>query len=360
VPDRERITIERWSRRRSQPHPFEQVASVIPVAAKNRSSPPPSIGVEHPIEVETVGEQRRAFLVVARVQLALHRATHALERGRRPTPSGVPPIPMRRSTSVRDRGDDRARDVAVGDRNTCPGGADLRDHVCVPRAVEDRHRHLLGALALRLGDLLDVLRDRRVDVDRVGGLGAGGDLPCRARRREEHRAARGKGDHRQRVGLADAREGRRRSGRRRRRPLAAPLLAVEEHGRLVLLAFADHDDAVHRDGVDHEAHRVHGRRVGGDLVAATHPAPGRERGRFGDADEFHGQVAVGKLSHRRTSRMSRGSAPSDSTRWMAAWYGRSSARVPANRATSSRVDPSTVRPRASRSRRSRRAVRPRR
>ena len=35
----------------------------------------------------------------------------------------------------------------------------------------------------------------------------------------------------------------------------ADLLAVEEHRRLVLLALADHDDAGHRDRVEHGAHR---------------------------------------------------------------------------------------------------------
>ena len=72
------------------------------------------------------------------------------------------------------------------------------------------------------------------------------------------------------------------------------MLAVVEHRRLVLLALADHDDAVHRDGVEHVAHRVDGGLVGGDLVARAHEAGGGERGGLGDADELEGEVAIGR------------------------------------------------------------------
>ena len=51
-----------------------------------------------------------------------------------------------------------------------------------------------------------------------------------------------------------------------RRAVADPL-AVEQHRRLVLLALADHDDAVHVNAVEHVPHRVDGRLVGGLLVA---------------------------------------------------------------------------------------------
>ena len=76
----------------------------------------------------------------------------------------------------------------------------------------------------------------------------------------------------------------------------ADLLAVEQHGRLVLLALADHDDAAHRDGADELAHRVDGRAVAAVLVAAPDPAAGGHRGRLGDPDELHGEVAVGRLA----------------------------------------------------------------
>jgi hypothetical protein len=52
----------------------------------------------------------------------------------------------------------------------------------------------------------------------------------------------------------------------------ADLLAVVEHGRLVLLALADHDRAAHRDAADHLAHRVDGGLVGAVLVARGRPS----------------------------------------------------------------------------------------
>ena len=76
----------------------------------------------------------------------------------------------------------------------------------------------------------------------------------------------------------------------------ADLLAVEQHRRIVLLALADHDDAVHRDGREREPHRLDGGAVGGVLVAPTDPPRRSEAGRFGGAHEFHREVAVGLLA----------------------------------------------------------------
>src|SRR5262249_2718617 len=69
-------------------------------------------------------------------------------------------------------------------------------------------------------------------------------------------------------------------------------LAVVEHRRVVLLTLADDHDAAHLDRVDQLAHRVDGRPVAALLVAATHPAPGRHRGRLGDPDQLERQVTV--------------------------------------------------------------------
>ena len=77
-----------------------------------------------------------------------------------------------------------------------------------------------------------------------------------------------------------------------RRAAVADLLAVEEHRRFVLLALADHDDAVHRDRVEHEAHRVDRGAVGGELVAAPDPAGGGQRSRLGDPHQLQREVAV--------------------------------------------------------------------
>ena len=147
----------------------------------------------------------------------------------------------------------------------------------VPVALEDDDGDLAHVEVLRLRHGADVLGRRRVDVDRVRRLAADGDLVhVEGGAGIEHRPPLGDGDHGDRVRLAE---------RRQPRPLeridgdvdlraaaVADLLAVEEHRRLVLLALADHDDAVHPDGVEHEPHRVDRGGVGLLLLAAPDPA----------------------------------------------------------------------------------------
>ncbi len=74
----------------------------------------------------------------------------------------------------------------------------------------------------------------------------------------------------------------------------ADLLAVVEHRRLVLLALADDDDAVHAHRADERAHRVDRGAVAAVLVAAADPAAGGHGGRLGDPDQLEGEVAVGR------------------------------------------------------------------
>ena len=78
-----------------------------------------------------------------------------------------------------------------------------------------------------------------------------------------------------------------------RRRAVADALAVGEHRRLVLLALADDDDAVHADACRARVHAVHGGLVGGDLVAAADPARGLHRRGLGHAHELEREVAVG-------------------------------------------------------------------
>src|SRR5206468_11685232 len=73
---------------------------------------------------------------------------------------------------------------------------------------------------------------------------------------------------------------------------AADLLAVEEHRRLVLLPLADHHDAVHRDGVEHPAHRVDGRLVGALLLAASDPPRRPQRCRLRYPDQLEREIPV--------------------------------------------------------------------
>ena len=132
-------------------------------------------------------------------------------------------------------------------------------------------------------------------------LGAAGDLlHVDARARVEHRALLRERDHRQCRGHPARREARaleRVDGDvDLGRAAVADPLAVVEHRRLVLLALADDDGAVHRDGVEEQPHRVDGGLVGRLLVAAPDPARGGERRGLGHAHELEREVAVGLVA----------------------------------------------------------------
>ncbi len=152
--------------------------------------------------------------------------------------------------------------------------------------------HTLG-----LGDGADVVLDGRRDVHHVGGFGAGDELlHVEGRARVVHGPAFGHRHHGDRV--VHALGGERGAVHRVDGDVAlgtfarADLLAVEEHGGLVLLALADDDDATHRHRADQSSHGVDGGLVGAVLVAAPDPPGGCERGRLGHSDEFEGEVAV--------------------------------------------------------------------
>ncbi len=86
-----------------------------------------------------------------------------------------------------------------------------------------------------------------------------------------------------------------------RRRAVADALAVEEHGRLVLLALADDDHTVHGHAAEHVAHGVDRGAVRHFLVAATHPPRRRQRGRLGDPHQFKSDVPIRRdvLNHGR-------------------------------------------------------------
>ena len=175
--------------------------------------------------------------------------------------------------------------------------AHVAHRVLVARAVEHHDHHVADVLAAALGDQAQRLPQRPVEVEQVGDVVAAGDLlHVDARARVEHRAALRQRDHRQRVGLSLG--GQRRALERIDRHVdlgrraVADALAVVEHRRLVLLALADHDGAVHLHAVEHEPHRVDRGLVGALLVAhADEPRRGERRG-LGRAHELEGQVAV--------------------------------------------------------------------
>ena len=209
-------------------------------------------------------------------------------------------MPQSRSTGERSLTASRAAETSpsVIRRMRPPASRTSLHRLLVARAVEHDDDDVADAAALALGDQLQGLGQGAVEVEQVGDLLAAGDLfHVDAGAGVEHRAALGEGDHREGAGHAEGAE----PGPLERvdgdvdhgRAAVADLLAVVEHRRLVLLALADHDDAVHRDRVEDEAHRVDGGLVGGDLVAAPDPAGGGERRRLGDADELQREVAVG-------------------------------------------------------------------
>ena len=154
-----------------------------------------------------------------------------------------------------------------------------------------------GSPPLRSAILRTTSSSGSLEAEQVGGPRAGGDLlHVEDGPGIEHRAALRERDHREGRGHPPGGQG----GPLERidrdvhswRAAVADLLAVVEHRRLVLLALADHDDAVHRHGVEHQPHRVDRGAVGALLLAAADPAAGGERARLGDADELERQVAV--------------------------------------------------------------------
>ena len=70
------------------------------------------------------------------------------------------------------------------------------------------------------------------------------------------------------------------------------LLADVEHRRLVHLALADHHRAADVDGVEGQAHRLHGGAVGGVLVALAHPEARGERCGLRHPHQLQRQVAA--------------------------------------------------------------------
>ena len=154
------------------------------------------------------------------------------------------------------------------------------------------------------------------------GLGTDGDLL--------HVVRRPGVEHRLPVADRDDRQGVRAALRGERRPVdrvdghvdergraVADVLAVVEHRGVVLLALADDDDAVHRDGAEDRPHRRHGGPVGAVLVAPADPARGGQGRRLGDADQLHGEVAVRSARGRRHGRSVPVAAGGAGWRWSA-------------------------------------------
>ena len=209
-------------------------------------------------------------------------------------------MPHSRSTpgSLGDREQGR-RDVAVADESDPRSRlADQLHGVLVAGPVEHDHGDVAHLDPPALGDPPDHVGERVGQAQAVGDLGAAGDLlHVDAGARVEHRSPLRQRDHRERRRLALGGE----PGALERvhgdvhlgRAAVADPLAVVEHRRLVLLALADHDHAVHRHRVEHQPHRVDRRLVGRLLLAPADPARGGERRGLRHPDELEREVAVG-------------------------------------------------------------------
>ena len=257
------------------------------------------VGRQDLAQVVSSVDGRSALVVRARPQAALDLAAHALQRACRSDTLGrAADAEQHVDAGVGPARGDGTEDVAVGDQlDASARGPDFGDQILVAITFEDHHRQVAHRLSLGLGDPTQVLRCAGSDVDRTDRLGTDGDLlHVDARARVEHRAPLRDRDHRQSVAATERSQ--RRSVDRvdgdvgQRRRTVADLLAVVEHRRLVLLAFADDDDAVHRHGGEHGAHRLDGGAVHADLVAPSNPARRRHRRRLGDAHELEGEVAI--------------------------------------------------------------------
>src|SRR6478752_3863121 len=285
-------------------HAAEEVAVGDPGGAEERVvALNEVVDREHPPEVVARVEGLALLVLVLRPQPPLHRAAHALQRGGRDDPlRGAADAVEQVDGGVGAGRGDRARDVAVADElDAGAGAADLFDQLGVPGPVEHAHPHVVGLDALGGRDPADVLGHGDRDVDGVGRLRPHGQLlHVEHRRRVEHGAPLGHREHRDRAGHALGHERGAVDGVdgdvAPRALTVADLLAVEQHGRLVLLALADHDDAPHGDAADELAHRVDRGPVAAVLVAAAHPPACRHRGGLGDPHQLHGEVAVGGLA----------------------------------------------------------------
>ena len=191
------------------------------------------------------------------------------------TPSGAPPMPMTACTPLPTTAAAMPAERSPSEirRMRAPAARISLDQLLVARPVEHDHDQVLDVALEAARDRLQVLRDRRVQADRVLGARADDQLLHVEIGRVQQAAARRRREHGDRVGRAGGAQVRalERIDRdvdlgqsSRSWPSAPPadLLADEQHRRLVALALADDDRAVDR-------HRVHA------LRAWPRPPPGR-------------------------------------------------------------------------------------
>ena len=168
-------------------------------------------------------------------------------------------------------------------------------------AVEHDDADVAHRAPLALGDGSEQVLDRRVEGEQVGDVGSTGQLlHVDGGTRIEHRAPRRDREGGEGIGLA---LGRQRGALERidgdvdGRSAGADLLADVEHGRLVLLALADHHDPADGAGLERVAHGIDGGFVGEVLVTPAKPARGGDGTGLRDAGEVKGKRGGEGLGH---------------------------------------------------------------
>ena len=217
-----------------------------------------------------------------------------------------------------DRRDDGGREVAVADQtNARAGRADVGDQLLVARPIEHHDDEIVHLAVERPGNRLQVVGNRRVDVDRVLRGRRDDELLHVEIGRMEEPAAFGGGEHRDRAGRsrgAQVRALERIDGDvdlRRPKPCAAAgapdvrqpdALADVEHRRLVALPLADDDAPVDRHAIELAPHRFDGGVIRPLAVAQAHGVGARDRGLLDDAEELEGEIRFHQRIHRGHAR----------------------------------------------------------
>ncbi len=137
------------------------------------------IGGQNLFQVDALGLHARPLLLIARPDFALDLATDAFQgccgqHGFRCATSTQQHID---AGVVFHRGHDSRENIAIGNQaNARAGLADLLDHCGMARAIQDHNGDIVNARITRFGDIVQVVRNGRVDIDQASGSGTNGDF----------------------------------------------------------------------------------------------------------------------------------------------------------------------------------------
>src|SRR5579875_3151116 len=231
------------------------------------------------------------FGFVAGLEAAHETTPQTLERRSRQHAFRGPPDPHRDvDPRPLDGGRDRRVDVAVGDElDPSPGAANLGDQVLVPRPVEDHDGYVVDRSLEGVGDGLEVVLDRSIQVDERRGFRPDRQLAHIGIRGMKETASLGDRHHGDRVGETVGDQIRPLDGVDGDvdlDPSATEPLADVEHRGFVAFTFTDDDPARDLHIVERFAHLLDGGSVGDIALTAPHPTRGGQRRRLSDFYEI--------------------------------------------------------------------------